>query len=52
MATMTELEEIRRLIREFRDARDWRQFHNPKNLACSIFALCRRAGEKSVKVWD
>jgi dCTP diphosphatase len=36
MATMTELEEIRHLIRDFRDARDWMQFHNPKNLACSI----------------
>lgn len=36
MAAMTELEEIRHLIREFRDARDWMQFHNPKNLACSI----------------
>jgi len=35
-AGMTELEEIRRRIREFRDARDWMQFHNPKNLACSI----------------
>ncbi len=23
-------------IRNFRDARDWMQFHNPKNLACSI----------------
>src|SRR5688500_18898115 len=23
-------------IRAFRDARDWMQFHNPKNLACSI----------------
>lgn len=23
-------------IREFRDARDWMQFHNPKNLAISI----------------
>lgn len=33
---MTELEEIRHLIREFCDARDWMQFHNPKNLACSI----------------
>ena len=36
MATMTELEEIRHLIREFRDARDWMQFHNPKNLACGL----------------
>ena len=23
-------------IRRFRDARQWMQFHNPKNLACSI----------------
>jgi len=23
-------------IRAFRDARDWMQFHNPKNLACSV----------------
>lgn len=23
-------------IREFRDARDWMQFHNPKNMAVSI----------------
>jgi NTP pyrophosphatase (non-canonical NTP hydrolase) len=35
-SAMTELEEIRHLIRDFRDARDWAQFHNPKNLACSI----------------
>jgi dCTP diphosphatase len=33
---MSELEEIRRKIRKFRDDRDWMQFHNPKNLACSI----------------
>lgn len=32
----TELEQIRRRIRKFRDDRDWMQFHNPKNLACSI----------------
>jgi len=36
IAAMTELEEIRHRIREFRDARNWMQFHNPKNLACSI----------------
>jgi dCTP diphosphatase len=34
--TMNELEEIKHLIRKFRDERDWMQFHNPKNLACSI----------------
>lgn len=33
---MSELEEIRKAIRKFRDERDWMQFHNPKNLACSI----------------
>ena len=35
-AAMSELEEIRRRIRAFRDAREWMQFHNPKNLACSV----------------
>ncbi len=33
---MNELDQIRSRIREFRDERDWMQFHNPKNLACSI----------------
>ncbi len=33
MSTITELTER---IRAFRDARDWMQFHSPKNLACSI----------------
>jgi dCTP diphosphatase len=33
---MNELDTIRQRIRGFRDARDWRQFHSPKNLACSI----------------
>ena len=30
------LEGLQKRIREFRDARDWMQFHNPKNLAVSI----------------
>jgi NTP pyrophosphatase (non-canonical NTP hydrolase) len=33
---MNDLDQIRNRIRKFRDARDWMQFHNPKNLACSI----------------
>jgi len=33
---MKTLEEVTERIRKFRDARDWMQFHNPKNLACSI----------------
>jgi len=33
---MSCLIEISQQIRAFRDARDWQQFHNPKNLACSV----------------
>jgi dCTP diphosphatase len=32
----TTVAELRRAVAEFVDARDWRQFHNPKNLAMSI----------------
>ncbi|NJN95459.1 MAG: nucleotide pyrophosphohydrolase [Anaerolineales bacterium] len=27
---------LQQTVREFRDARDWRQFHSPKNLSMSI----------------
>lgn len=30
------LNELSRRIREFRDARNWEQFHTPKNLAAAI----------------
>jgi dCTP diphosphatase len=33
---MSDLQQTIQRIRAFRDARDWMQFHNPKNLACSI----------------
>jgi dCTP diphosphatase len=33
---MSELEDITQKIREFRDARDWDQFHNPKDMAIAI----------------
>jgi NTP pyrophosphatase (non-canonical NTP hydrolase) len=33
---MSDLNEVMQRIRAFRDARDWMQFHDPKNLACSI----------------
>lgn len=36
------IESLTREIRAFRDARDWRQFHNPKELAVAITA---EAGE-------
>ena len=31
-----DLDKIQTRIREFRDERDWMQFHNPKNLAISL----------------
>jgi NTP pyrophosphatase (non-canonical NTP hydrolase) len=33
---MSTLEDMTRRIIEFRDARDWKQFHNPKDLAISL----------------
>jgi dCTP diphosphatase len=30
------LPELKQRIRDFRDARDWKRFHTPKNLAISI----------------
>jgi dCTP diphosphatase len=36
MDTETTVAELRELVRNFVDARDWRQFHAPKNLAMSL----------------
>lgn len=33
---MTDIEEITKALIEFRDERDWEQFHNPKDLALAI----------------
>ncbi len=33
---MTELEDLRDRMREFAKARDWDQFHSPKNLAMAL----------------
>lgn len=33
---MTKIEELTTRIVAFRDARDWRQFHNPKDVALSL----------------
>lgn len=33
---MNELEQLREKILEFRDERNWQQFHNPKDLALSL----------------
>jgi dCTP diphosphatase len=32
----TTLEDLRRAVREFRDRREWEQFHTPKNLSMAI----------------
>lgn len=37
-----DLEELKRRIQQFAEARDWEQFHSPKNLA---MALAAEAGE-------
>ncbi len=33
---MGELEELTSLLKSFRDARNWEQFHNPKDLATAL----------------
>lgn len=33
---MTDLTELQKLVIKFRDDRDWKQFHNPKDLALSL----------------
>ncbi|MFH1193040.1 MAG: nucleotide pyrophosphohydrolase [Candidatus Jorgensenbacteria bacterium] len=33
---MSDIERLTKLILEYRDARDWKQFHNPKDLALSL----------------
>ena len=34
--TRIEIEELQKKVIEFRDARDWSQYHNPKDLAISL----------------
>ena len=33
---MTDIEALTRLVKDFVDARDWSQFHNPKDLALAL----------------
>lgn len=33
---MSDLEDLQKKVIEFRDARDWKQFHNPKDVAISL----------------
>jgi dCTP diphosphatase len=36
MDETTTIADLRELVRQFVDARDWRQFHTPKNLSMSL----------------
>ena len=36
MINKTQLQELTNLLIQFRDDRDWKQFHNPKDLAIAI----------------
>ncbi len=36
MNNMGDLEKLQKRVVEFRDARDWKQFHNPKDMAISM----------------
>jgi dCTP diphosphatase len=36
MDASTTIDDLRRVVREFVDRRDWQQFHAPKNLAMSL----------------
>jgi len=33
---MSDIKELTEIIKAFRDARDWKQFHNPKDMALSL----------------
>ncbi len=35
-ATITDLDTLKRALRDFAAARDWRQYHTPKNLAMAM----------------
>ena len=35
-SNLTTIAEVQAAVRKFRDARNWRQFHSPKNLSMSI----------------
>lgn len=46
----TKIQTLKKIIKEFRDQRDWKQFHDPKNLA---EAISIEAGElQEMFLWD
>ena len=44
----TTLAELKRLALEFRDRRDWEQFHDPKNLSMGLSIEAAELDRKSV----
>ncbi len=44
-----DIQELQKLILDFRDARDWEQFHNPKDLAASIAVEASELQEKFLR---
>lgn len=42
---MTNLEDITKKVIEFRDARDWKQFHNPKDAVISLMLEAAEVAE-------
>lgn len=42
---MSDIEDLTKRIIEYRDARDWKQFHNPKDLALSLILEASEVAE-------
>lgn len=42
---MTDIQKLTKQILAFRDARNWKQFHNPKDLALSLMLEAAEVGE-------
>ena len=42
---MSDIKELTKKIIAFRDARDWKQFHNPKDVALSLMLEAAEVGE-------
>lgn len=47
---MCELQELKNKVKQFRDERDWRQFHTPKNLAMALSVEASELAE--LFLWD
>ena len=47
---MSDIKEIIKELTEFRDAREWEQFHNPKDLALALNIDINLVEEESVSL--